>query len=122
MNTNPFQHLVNEINNTRHDFQFQISALVKLINTANPGFAEAFNKQYFYEKCLSIMAGLWRLRQRPTRLEDVARVKSNNELIALLKKQAEEQGMMEIFERAEREAEHLGKEMEAQQSSRIIKP
>lgn len=122
MHTDPFQRLVSEINNLRHDIQFQVNALVNLINTANPGFAEAFQKQYFYEKCLSVMAGSWRLRKRPTSFEDVARIKANSNLIELLRKQAEEQGMMEIFERAEREAEHLGREMESQQSSTVIKP
>ena len=122
MSTNPFQHLVSEINNMRHEFQFQINALLKLISAANPGFAEAFQKQYFYEKCLSIMAGTWRLRQKPSSLEDLARLKANNELLGLLRKQAEESGMTEIFEKAEKEAEHLGKEMESQQGSTVIKP
>lgn len=116
MNTNPIQQMQNVIRNSVHELQIQINALVKLAEESNPGFTAVFQKQVFYEKCIAVMAGSEQVKARagPDALSHLA---ANSKMIEVLKKQAQEHGMMDVFEKAQREAEHLGQEMAGRRPS-----
>lgn len=110
------------INNVAHFLEFKINALVAVLDKVTPGFAEAYEKQLFYSKCFGVMAGSEQLRQNP-KGDAIGMLKGNAKLTGDLRKQAEEKGWLELFEKAQAEAKKQVAEAEAQEAPlKIINP
>ena len=121
MNNDPIRHLEITLNNVAHFLEFKINALVLVLDKAMPGFSDAYERQLFFSKCLAVMAGSERLRQNP-KGDAVAMLQNNAKLIEDLRKQAEEKGLMELFEKAQAEAKRQVAEAKVQEPLTIIKP
>ena len=125
MNTNPITSMQHAINNVAHFLEFKIDALVAVLDKAIPGFGQAYEKQLFYSKCFGVMAGSEQIRHDP-KGDAVGMLQANAKLIEELRKQAEEKGWMELFERAQEEAKKKVAEAKEGQVAvtgiRVIKP
>ena len=122
MNTNPITKMQHTINNMGHFLEFKIDALVAVLDKAIPGFAEAYQKQLFYSKCFGVMAGSEQIRHDP-KGDAVAMLQANAKMIGELRKQAEEKGWMDLFEKAQAEAKRkVAEAKEGQVGIRVIKP
>ena len=125
MNTNRITSMQHAINNVAHFLEFKIDALVAVLDKAMPGFGQAYEKQLFYSKCFGVMAGSEQIRHDP-KGDAIGMLEANAKLIGDLRKQAEEKGWMELFERAQEEAKKKVAEAKEGQVAvtgiRVIKP
>ena len=123
MNTNPITKMEHTINHVAHFLEFKISALVAVLDKTMPGFAEAYEKQLFFSKCLGVMAGSEQIRDAPEgNLAAVAMLQSNAKLIESLRKQAEEKGWMDLFDKAQEEAKKQVREAKKAAKKPLVIP
>ena len=123
MNTNPITKMEHTINNVAHFLEFKIDALVAVLDKVTPGFKEAYEKQLFYSKCFGVMAGSEQIRQNPQG-DAIGMLKGNAKLIEELRKQAQDKGWMDLFQKAKEEAKKRvaeGKEVQVV-GIKVIKP
>lgn len=121
MNQNPMQMIANlqqSIMNLQMSVNWFVEAFLDVLQESDPEIREKFAKRHFYQRCKSFMLGTEQARNAG----NLDAVMGNSSVIEGLKKEAKAKDWLSLFHKAQREAEHYGREMVEGKGGHIEKP